>query len=270
MAILNGVHTVYTVRPGDTLYTIAERNGSTVELLEETNALYPPFAERGMIYPGQVLVVSEVGLNQRNQITYIIQPGDSLYTIGLRFSAVPEMLAGLNPLIQTPGLIYPGLPLAVPAVIYGVEEGDSLYGISRKLGVPVRELVQANRGRPGFSPDLILSGYRLIVPLPSSTNILVLRPLPGAQIRPGQALEGLARAFEAVIQFQLLGEDGTVLTRERTVTTSAGAPVYGTFSTFIPFDREPPGGSGELWVYARSARDGSVIDLVQVRVRFPG
>ncbi|WP_438446364.1 LysM peptidoglycan-binding domain-containing protein [Gorillibacterium sp. sgz5001074] len=268
MPILNGVHTVYTVRPGDTLYTIASRSGSKVELLEQINALYPPFAERGVIYPGQVLVVSEVGLNQRNQVSYIIYPGDSLYTIGLRFSAVPEMLVGLNPLIQNPGVIYPGVPLIVPAVIYAVEEGESLFSISQKLGIPLSELVRANQGRPGFSPDLILSGYRLIVPLPSSANILVFRPLPGATIRPGQALEGIARAFEAVIQYRLVDREQTVVTEEKTLMTSAGAPAYGSFSTAIQFDRQPTANSGVLWVYARSARDGSIIDLVQEQVYF--
>jgi LysM repeat protein len=268
MAFLNGVHTVYTVQPGDTLYAIAARSGSTVELLEETNSLFPPFTERGMIYPGQVLVVSETGIGQRSQVSYIIRPGDTLYEIGTRFSAVPEMLAGLNPLITNTNRIYPGLPLAVPALIYSVEEGESLYGISVKLGIPLKELIQANRGRPGFSPDVIWTNYRLIVPLPSSANILVLRPLPGSLIRPGQALEGLARAFEAVIQYRVLDRNQTVLTEERTIMTSAGAPSYGSFSTVIQFDRQPAVDSGEIWVYARSARDGSIIDLVHEKVRF--
>ncbi|WP_274362088.1 LysM peptidoglycan-binding domain-containing protein [Paenibacillus thermotolerans] len=268
MAILEGAHHIYTVMPGDTIFSIASRFGSTVQLVEQTNALYPPITDPELIYPGQVLVVSETGVEQRNEVSYIIHPGDSLYTIGLRFSATPDLLVGMNPLITNANVIYAGTPLIVPAVIYNVEEGESLYSISRSLGVPMSEIIRANRNRPGFSPDLIYVGFRLIVPLPSSDNIVVLRPLPGRRIGPGQALEGFARAFEATILYQVRDDRGIVVTRERALTTSAGAPQFGTFSGAILFDREPTTRSGEVWVYARSARDGRIIDLVEVRIRF--
>lgn len=45
MAIVEGTHYIYTVRPGDTLYVIARRFGSTVQLIEQTNALYPPITD---------------------------------------------------------------------------------------------------------------------------------------------------------------------------------------------------------------------------------
>lgn len=265
---MEGVHQIYTVRPGDTLYEIANRLGSTVPLLVETNALYPPITDPEMIRPGQVLVVSEVGLDQRSKVSYVIQTGDSLFTIGVRFSANPEMLVGMNPLISDAAVIYPDLPLEVPAIVYDVEEGDSLFGISRKLGIPMKEIVQANLKRPGFSTDLIYEGFRLIVPLPSSANIVVFRPLPGTRVQPGQAVEGLARAFEAVIHYQLLDDNGVIVTEEKTLTTSAGAPSYGSFGAALLFDRQPTSRSGELWIYARSARDGNIIDLVQVKVYF--
>jgi LysM repeat protein len=268
LALLEGIHHIYTVRQGDTLYSIAGRFGSTVPLLEQTNALFPPITDPGLVRPGQVLVVSEIGLDQRSNVSYIIQPGDSLYRIGQRFSANPEMLIGMNPLITNAAIIYPDLPLAVPALLYDVEEGDSLFGISRKLGVPMKELVQANVRRPGFSPDLLFIGFRLLVPLPSSSNIVVFRPLPGSTIRPGQAVEGLARVFEAAIQYQLIDDNGVIVTAEKALMTSAGAPAFGTFSTALLFDRQPTAESGELWIYARSARDGSIIDLVQIKVGF--
>jgi len=268
LALLKGVHTIYTVMPGDTLYSIAARFGSAIQLLEQTNALFPPVTDPGLIYPGQVLVVPEAGLQQRDVVHYLIAPGDTLYAIGLRFSATPDVLVGLNPQIQNANVIYAGTTLAVPAAIYEVEAGQTLYGISRSLGIPLRELVSANRRRPGFSPDVLYPGYRLIVPLPSSANIVVLRPLPGSRIAPGQVVEGVARAFEATIQYRIIDDNGLQVTRERTITTTAGAPAFGTFSTTIQFDRQPGTGTGELWVYERSARDGSIINLVQVKVAF--
>jgi LysM repeat protein len=268
MAIIEGIHYLYTIRPGDTLYTISQRFGSPLQLVEQTNALFPPFTDPSLIYPGQLIVVSETGVGQRSEISYIVSPGDTLYSIGQRFSATPDIMAGLNPQVTNINLIYPGVPLNIPAFIYEVEPGQSLYGLSRGMGIPLNQLIMANQGRPGFSPDLLFVGYRLIVPLPLSRNIVVFRPLPGTRITPGQAIEGIARAFEASIAYQVRDDHGVIVTKEHYLTTSAGAPAYGSFSTALVFDQTPTTAGGELWVYARSARDGRIIDLVQVRVYF--
>jgi len=266
MPVAEGTYTIYTVRPGDTLYSIARRYGSEVQLIEQTNALYPPITDPGLIYPGQVLLIPETGIGQREKISYIVRPGDSLYTIGLRFSATPDLLVGLNPQITDANVLFVDVPLDVPAFIYSVEQGQSLYRISQELGVPMNEIIQANAGRPGFSADVLYPNYELIVPLPSSRNILVYVPLPGSSIVPGQALEGIAREFEATIYYQLFDENGTSVITEKQLLVSEGAPLFGTFSTALQFDNEPTTSTGELWVYARSAVDGRMIDLVQVKV----
>lgn len=268
MPVMKGTYIIYTVRPGDTLYGIARRFGSEVQLIEQTNALYPPITDPGLIYPGQVLVIPETGIGQLERISYIVKPGDNLYTIGLRFSATPDLLVGLNPQITDMNLIYAGIPLEVPAFIYSVEQGESLYKISQKLGVTMNEIIQANADRPGFSPDVLYPNYELIVPLPSSRNILVRVPVPSTVITPGQALEGVARAFEATIYYQLFDENGTSVITEKFLTASIGAPQFGTFSTALQFDAQPTTSRGELWVYERSAVDGRMVDLVQVKVGF--
>ncbi|MEX2415844.1 MAG: LysM peptidoglycan-binding domain-containing protein [Paenibacillaceae bacterium] len=268
MAILEGIHYLYTIRPGDTLYAISQRFGSPIQLIEQTNALFPPFTDPTLIFPGQLLVVSEIGVGQRSAVSYIVNPGDSLYTISQRFSATPDIMAGLNPQITNINLIYPGIPLNIPAFIYEVEEGESLYRISSQLGIPLNQIIIANQGRAGFSPDVIYAGYRLIIPLSLSRNIVVFRPLPGSRVVPGQAIEGIARVFEATINYQIRDDHGVIVTNERYLTTSAGAPAYGSFSTALVFDRTPTTPAGELWVYSRSAKDGRIIDLVQVRIYF--
>jgi LysM repeat protein len=268
VAIIEGTHYLYTIRPGDTLYAISQRFGSPIQLIEQTNALFPPITDPSLIYPGQLLVISETGISQRYAVSYIVSPGDTLYAIGQRFSATPDIMAGLNPQITNINLIYPGVPLNIPAFIYEVEAGDSLYQISHKLGIPLNQLIIANQGRPGFSPDVLYTGFRLIVPLPLSRNIVVFRPFPGTRIVPGHAIEGIARAFEAVINYQVRDDNGVIVTNERYMTTLAGAPAFGSFSTALVFDRAPTASAGELWVYSRSADDGRIIDLVQVRVYF--
>ncbi len=268
MPIVEGSHFVYTVRPGDTLFSISKLFGSAVQLIEQTNALYPPFSPEGMIYPGQVLIVSEAGFNQRDQVTHIVSPQDTLYKLALRYSASVDMLAGINPQLTNPNVLHINQQLLAPAFIYEVEEGDSLLAIARRFGLPLRDLIEANRTRPSLSPDVIYPGYRLIMPLPSSVNIVVFRPLPGTLLQPGQSIEGYARAFEGSALYRVLDDDGRTVTQEKPFQILEGAPAFGYFSTTVRFDRQPAAATGELWVYTRSARDGSIQDLVQIRVFF--
>ena len=62
--------------------------------------------------------------------------------------------------------------------------------------------------------------------------------------------------------------NGVVVSNERFAMTNEGAPAYGFFSSTVPFDRQPTADSGELWVYSRSAKDGSIQDLVKIKVNF--
>ncbi|NQX58089.1 LysM peptidoglycan-binding domain-containing protein [Paenibacillus qinlingensis] len=267
MPISSGTHLLYTVRPGDTLYTIAEQLGTNVPSLVQINALYPSVADPDRIYPGQVLIARLPGMAEQSAVLYQVQQGDTLFRIAERFSVSVDMLAGLNQ-IQQPDVIRVAQMLFVAAFVYEVEQGDSLYRISRRFGTPMSELIRANRNRQGLSPDIIYPGFRLVVPLPSSTNIVVFEPLPSTRIAPGQYLRGSARAFEATINYQIRDAMGRSITTERAATASQGAPAFGVFDVQLQFDQSPATPNGSLMVYTRSARDGSIQDLVEVPVTF--
>jgi LysM repeat protein len=198
---------------------------------------------------------------------YQVQPGDTLYRIAERFSVSLDMLAALNQIQQTDILRVAQL-LYIASFVYEVEPGDNLYEISRRFGISMGELIRANRSRPGLSPDVIYPGFRLVVPLPSSTNIVVFQPLPGTRIDSEQHLTGSARAFEATIHYQIRGTAGQTITQEQTVTAAQGAPAFGPFDTQLKLDEKPAEQNGILMVYTRSARDGSIQDLVEVPVTF--
>lgn len=266
MPFADGKHYLYTVRPGDTLYNIAARLGSAVQLIEQTNALYPPFSEPGFIYVGQLLVVSEAGFDQLSEVDYIVQPGDSLYGISQRFSTQPEFLAALNA-ISDPSYILVNQSIRVPAAIYEVDSGDTLNSIAQRFGLTLQQLLAANEDRPYLSPDLVYPGYRLIIPLPSSRNVLVTRPRPGKTITQGQTLEGYARSSSGAIYYQIRDQQNRVITAEKTIYTLGGSEIS-PFSTVLRFDYYPETASGEIWVYTRSPGDGSIRDLVQVNVGF--
>ncbi len=266
MPTVKETHFYYTVQPGDTVHSIAARFGSTTAAVQSANALFPPFTDPFLIFPGWTLLIP-VPAEKPFRTIYIVAPGDNLYRISQRFSAHPDLLAGVNRGIQNPNLIFLGQPLWVPAFVYQVEPGDSLNRIANQFGLSLNSILYANEGRPGFSRDLLYSGYRLALPLPSSRNISVIRPLPGDLFRSGGAIEGFARVFEANVLVQVQDDNGGVVSNERFTTALEGAPAYGYFRITVPFDRTPTTQSGWIWVYARSANDGRIIDLVRIRVR---
>jgi len=267
MPISPGTHLLYTVRPGDSLFSIAEQFGTNVPSLVRMNSLVPPVSDPDHIFPGQVLLARLPGMAEQSSVIYQVQPGDMLYRIAERFSVSVDLLVGLNQLQQLDNLRV-GQLLNIAVFVYEVEQGDSLYRISRRFGTTMSELVQANQKRPGLSPDVIYPGFRLVVPYPSSTNIVVFQPLPGTRITPGQHLTGSARAFEATILYQIRDAMGRIVAQERAATTSQGAPVYGLFDVELSFDQTPASQYGMIMVYTRSARDGSIQDLVEVPVLF--
>ena len=90
-----GERVTYTVVRGDTLFSIARRFGTTVDALVELNNLADP----SRISAGQVLVISEGAPSTATPepttetptpepgetVTYVVQPGDTLGAIALRF-----------------------------------------------------------------------------------------------------------------------------------------------------------------------------------------
>lgn len=99
----------YTVRPGDTLWAIAARFGTTVSALAKLNNLTNP----DLIYPGQVLLLpGSAGSAQR---TYAVRPGDTLWDIAARELGAPwrwREIYALSGLHST--TIYPGQILRLP------------------------------------------------------------------------------------------------------------------------------------------------------------
>src|SRR5690606_33980521 len=86
--------TAYVVQPGDTLRIIANRFGTTVQAIAAANGIVNP----NVIYPGQVFIIPARGTviaptNPTNPIlppttgsrVYIVQPGDNLFRIALRY-----------------------------------------------------------------------------------------------------------------------------------------------------------------------------------------
>ena len=101
-----------------------------------------------------------------NADSYTVKSGDTLSYIAQKLHTTVKELTELND-ISNPNLIYPGQILKIETSInsdtrgynfntmYTVQKGDTLLGISRKLDVDYKELIQKN---DITNPNLIYSG----------------------------------------------------------------------------------------------------------------
>lgn len=151
----------YTVKAGDNLYNIAKQYNTSVSAITNLNNLV-----NNNLSIGQQLLIpvsGETGSSQSSSgNTYIVQRGDSLYSIARKFgTSVSEItrlnnLSGIN-LSVGQSLIIPGSSASVNT--YVVQRGDNLYNIARKFNVSVDEIKRKNN----LSSNLLNVGQKLII-----------------------------------------------------------------------------------------------------------
>lgn len=197
-----GDQIVHVVQPGETLFVIAQRYGTTVAELVALNGLEDP----DRIAVGQKLLIPSTLPQMATPSTvYTVAPGDTLSMIARRYGVSVEELAAFN-MLTNPNLIYVGQQLRIPAggggtsasahptggQIYVVQAGDTLAGIAARYGVPVWTLAQANKI---VNPNVVYVGQRLLIPgagevsnLPTPLRRITILPAIAAQ---GQTLQVL-------------------------------------------------------------------------------
>lgn len=194
----------YTVRPGDTLYLLAQRFGTTVDAIAQANNLIPPYT----IYTGQVLFIpaavtptptptamptTTVPPGQEG-LYYTVRPGDSVFTIARAFGVTTESIIAANNL-QPPYTIFPGqrLFIPVPVLTYTVMRGDSVFLIARRFRTTTTAIILANNLQ---APYTIFPGQNLIVPLRTPNA-----PPGGSvyRVAPGDTLFTIAQRFGVTV-----------------------------------------------------------------------
>lgn len=145
----------YTVEAGDNLYDIAEKFGTTVDKIKKDNDL-----KSNTLTVGTMLIIDDkkkissieecYGLDFDVPLssTYVVQSGDSLYSIAKKFGTTADKIKQLNNLNNN--ILSVGQEIVIPSValsevtIYKVQSGDNLYDLAKKFGTSVSELKDLN------------------------------------------------------------------------------------------------------------------------------
>lgn len=163
------VDNVYTVQKGDSLWSIANRFGVTVDALKEANNL-----TSNTLQVGQRLVIPSTTPTPPSgeYVTYTVKAGDTLYRLAQQFETSIDAIIDANNLQTT--VLSVGQILRIPSnvtttpeeptppatQVYTVQRGDSLWKIAQQFGVSVADLIAANN----LTTNTLQVGQQLIIP----------------------------------------------------------------------------------------------------------
>lgn len=203
-----GPSTTYTVVRGDSLWSIANRFGVTVQQIRDANNL-----TTDVLSVGQVLTIPGVSDNEDENngavFYYTVERGDSLWSIARRFGITVQEIRDANNLTSDTlsvgqSLIIPGISAdedlednngneTVPNT-YTVQSGDSLWSIANRFGITVNDLKTAN----SLTSNLLSVGQILVIPIAGSNNPTNPSYTPYT-VKSGDSLWSIANSFGTTV-----------------------------------------------------------------------
>ncbi|MCP4542545.1 MAG: LysM peptidoglycan-binding domain-containing protein [Chloroflexi bacterium] len=167
--------TTHTVAWGETMFSIAQYYGTSVEAICAANGIVNPAS----IYAGQRLVISAASAPPSPATgggTHVVGLGENLYRIALRYGTTVQVLAQLNG-ITDPNQVFvgqtlritgnvtspatPSQPVGATTTTHIVQYGETLAAIALQYDVTMWILIEANSIT---NPALIFPGQELTIP----------------------------------------------------------------------------------------------------------
>ena len=175
------------VQPGDTLWDLAQANGTTVAALAGLNGIADPslivVGQRIVLHPPATPASPPPPADSSAPTVYVVRAGDTLWAIAEQFDTTIAALVTANQVAnpsfisvgqvlvipqqttETPRPAGPAQPPAAvappPPVVHVVQAGETLWLISARYGVSIDAIVSAN----GLaSASFIRTGQQLVIP----------------------------------------------------------------------------------------------------------
>ena len=158
----------YTVKKGDSLWSVATKYGLTVNELKELNNL-----DSNLLKVGQTLKVvpTETEKIPEDYLVYIVKSGDNLWNIAKSYNTTVSTLMSINNLSSdklklNQQLLIPkenDVNIDVPSIggiNYVVQKGDNLYSIANKYGVTIDQIKETNN----LKTNTLQIGQVLLIP----------------------------------------------------------------------------------------------------------
>ena len=147
---------IYTVKKGDSLWLIANKNGVSVDDIKNANNL-----TSNTLQIGQILIIPDKKTSTK-EITYVVKKGDSLWLIANKYDTTVEKIKSANNLINNTLKI--GQILTIPSstefFTYTVKKGDNLWLIAKNYNTTVDNIKKLNN----LTSNTLQIGQKLILP----------------------------------------------------------------------------------------------------------
>lgn len=152
----------YIVKKGDSLWSIANKYGLTVDKLKDINNL-----SSNMLSVGQKLLINDgTDVDNVNENYYIVKSGDTLYSIAKKYGLTVDELKKMNNLssntlsINQKLLVGNDMSTDDNYDVYVVKSGDTLWGIASKYNTSVDKIKDINN----LNSNNLSIGQKLLVP----------------------------------------------------------------------------------------------------------
>lgn len=190
----NGLITnTYVVQKGDSLYSIANKLGTTVSELKKENNL-----TTNTLQIGEVLRIPTKEIYEGEENVYIVQKGDTLYSVAMANNTTVDELKRINNL--TSNILSTGQLLKIPSALlpestYIVKKGDSLYSIANKYNTTVDELKRINN----LTSNILSIGQVLKLPSDKVSDVEKEENTINYTVQKGDSLYSIARKYSTTI-----------------------------------------------------------------------
>ena len=183
----------YVVQKGDSLYSIANKLGTTVSELKKENNL-----TTNTLQIGEVLRIPTKEIYEGEENVYIVQKGDTLYSIAAANNTTVDELKKTNNL--TSNILSTGQLLKIPSALlpestYIVKKGDSLYSIANKYNTTVDELKRINN----LTSNILSIGQVLKLPSDKVSDVEKEENTISYTVQKGDSLYSIARKYSTTI-----------------------------------------------------------------------